>query len=92
MQCKWLSSTCRKINTRITTAPSSGMVNTEAVKVISKTVNGGYSNGNYGNWSPPTVKPKRRDVGGSGGGDSTSGGGRSALTIQFSDMGINCCT
>ncbi|KAF2284382.1 hypothetical protein GH714_021320 [Hevea brasiliensis] len=34
-------------------------------------------------WSPPMVKPKRRDL--------SSGGGGSALSSQFSNMGINCC-
>ncbi|XVE86563.1 hypothetical protein DITRI_Ditri18aG0043200 [Diplodiscus trichospermus] len=35
-------------------------------------------------WAPPNpmVKPKRRDL---------SGGGGSALSSQFSNMGINCC-
>ncbi|KAF5178106.1 Mannose-1-phosphate guanylyltransferase [Thalictrum thalictroides] len=34
-------------------------------------------------WSPPKIKPKGRDLGG--------GGGGSALTIEFSNMSINCC-
>ncbi|MED6180724.1 hypothetical protein PIB30_012874 [Stylosanthes scabra] len=36
----------------------------------------------YGNWVPPTVRPRRRDL---------DGGGGSALSSQFSNMGINCC-
>ncbi|XP_022751993.1 uncharacterized protein LOC111300630 [Durio zibethinus] len=35
----------------------------------------------FSKWVPPMVKPKRRDL----------GGGGSALSSQFSDMGINCC-
>ncbi|EOX92478.1 hypothetical protein QUC31_003656 [Theobroma cacao] len=35
----------------------------------------------FSKWAPPMVKAKRRDL----------GGGGSALSSQFSSMGINCC-
>lgn len=38
-------------------------------------------NGVCGNWVPPNVKPKRMGMAAGSGG----------LSIQFADMGINCC-
>ncbi|MED6196457.1 hypothetical protein PIB30_047673 [Stylosanthes scabra] len=35
----------------------------------------------YRNWVPPTVRPRRRDL----------DGGGSALSTQFSNMGVSCC-
>ncbi|XVE83324.1 hypothetical protein DITRI_Ditri16bG0079700 [Diplodiscus trichospermus] len=41
---------------------------------------GGSGAHSFSKWAPPLVKPKRRDL----------GGGGSALSSQFSEMGINC--
>lgn len=42
---------------------------------------GAHASSKPSKWAPPMVKPKTRDL----------GGGGSALSRQFSNMGINCC-
>ena len=81
MQSKWLSENCKKIPI-LSSAPNS---KTE-VSVMEKWESKKSPNcsSKYGKWVPPVVKPRTRrmDGGGTGG---------SALSSQFSNMGINCC-
>ncbi|XP_057751455.1 uncharacterized protein LOC130969643 [Arachis stenosperma] len=66
MQSKWL---CRS-------HPNNNTATTEGAN------NNNHNNAHvFGNWVPPTVRPRRRDL----------DGGGSALSSQFSNMGVNCC-
>ncbi|KAM7513783.1 hypothetical protein LguiA_003913 [Lonicera macranthoides] len=74
MQSKWLAD-CHKIKVDTAGSFSSGEVGGGHPFVSSK-FSGGSSN-----WSPPMVKPKRKDF----------GGGGSGLSSQFSNMSTECC-
>ncbi|KAF9599685.1 hypothetical protein IFM89_001631 [Coptis chinensis] len=68
MQSKWISD-----SRKASTTTNIGRKTSEASK-------GGDHEDNSTTWSPPKIKPKRRDF-----------GGASGLTNQFSNTSINCC-
>ncbi|KAK9270704.1 hypothetical protein L1049_026287 [Liquidambar formosana] len=76
MQSKWLSEDCKKVSVLPNREVSIDKDEDEA----KSTNSGGCSSTNINKWAPPAVKPRGRVV-----------GGGSALSSQFSKMGINCC-
>lgn len=76
MQSKWLSENCKKVP--IFPAPKS---NTEVGGMDKWESKAPQCSSKFSKWVPPVVKPRTRGM----------DGGGSALSSQFSNMGINCC-